>query len=115
MTEDDSGDNEEAEVLRPQTLAQTLAQENAKIAQPSSLRRPRRDDNSDEENLRSLIPQSKKVKLETVDDGSLYSTLSHAPRRTSPQIHNSGQSVYLGQTAVTATVEAATIKTEEVK
>ncbi|KAL8980712.1 MAG: hypothetical protein Q9205_004286 [Flavoplaca limonia] len=114
MTENDSGDDEEEEVLRAQTQAQTLAQANAKTAQPSCLRRPRCDDSSDEENLRSLIPESKKLKFETIDDGSLYSTLDHAPRRTSPQIQNERQSIYLRQTKVSATACDAKIKTEEV-
>ena len=114
MTEDDSGDDEEEELLPAQIQAQTLAQANAKTARPGYLRRPRRDDSSDEENLRSLIPESKKLKLETVDDGSLYSTLGHAPRRTSPQIQNARQSLYLRQTKVSANASDAKTKTEEV-
>ncbi|KAI4272459.1 MAG: hypothetical protein L6R38_006594 [Xanthoria sp. 2 TBL-2021] len=113
LTEDDSGDDDEDEAGQAQAQAQLQPQayNNAKTSEPSQLRRQCRDDESDEENLRSLIPESKRVKLESVGNASLDSIPSHASRRPSLQ---AGHSNYRVPFKVTAAVGDIKIKAEEV-
>lgn len=114
LTEDDSGDDDEDEAGQAQAQAQLQPQayNNAKTSEPSQLRRQCRDDESDEENLRSLIPESKRVKLESVGNASLDSIPSHASRRPSLQ---AGHSNYRVPFKVTAAVGDIKIKAEEVE
>lgn len=72
LTKDELRDDHsnEDEVGQAQILGEVQPQvyNNAKTPEPCQLPRGRlhRDDESDEENLRSLIPESKRVKLESV-------------------------------------------------
>ena len=72
LTKDELRDDhsDEDEVGQAQILGEVQPQvyNNAKTPEPCQLPRGRlhRDDESDEENLRSLIPESKRVKLESV-------------------------------------------------
>ncbi|KAL8643839.1 MAG: hypothetical protein Q9226_008089 [Calogaya cf. arnoldii] len=93
LTEDVSGDDDEevAGEAQAQVQMHRQASYNAKTPESSQVRRRRRDDESDEEDLRSLISESKRIKLESGGNASLESMSSHDSRHTSSQ---AGRSCY---------------------
>lgn len=75
LTEEDSGDNNEEEAVP--ALAQGAS--NGKSAEPDRLRRPYRGDESDEENLYSFVPDTKRIKIESADNTSPSSNPTPPP------------------------------------
>ncbi|KAL8998088.1 MAG: hypothetical protein Q9169_002781 [Polycauliona sp. 2 TL-2023] len=109
LTEDDESPSHDEEA-NVRIRAQTPAQTDTKICQPSSLRRPHRDDISDEENLRSPIPMSKKIKTEAMENGSFHSS----PSQTS-QSGKTGLPIYRGPPKLSAAAEGITMEAEKVE
>ncbi|KAL8786680.1 MAG: hypothetical protein Q9213_002615 [Squamulea squamosa] len=95
LTEDDSGDDDEEEAVFPQPHSKVPAPAPAPAAAQATkptttaelnpLIRPYLEDGSDDENLRSFIPESKRVKVESVGSASLTSIPNHVSRHASLQ------------------------------
>ncbi|KAL8767806.1 MAG: hypothetical protein Q9209_005800 [Squamulea sp. 1 TL-2023] len=126
LSEDDSGDDEEEEEAalsqpQPQVLAPASASTSAPIPKPArtagsnQLLRPHRDDESDEENLRSLVPESKRVKLESAGSVPLTSIPNHASRHTSRHASlQAGQSNHQISSKPTAAALSTKVKVEDI-
>ena len=114
LTEDVSGDDEEEVAGEAQAQVQMHRQASykAKTPESSQVHRRRRDDESDEEDLRSLIPQSKRIKLESGGNASLESMSSHDSRHTSSQAGRSSYRVPFDAAAAESNMKA---KAEEVE
>ena len=91
LAEVGSGDDEENEVVKEQVRTQTQPYEITEPANHNQLNRVYHDDESDEENLRSILAKSKRVKLESGGTASLSSIPNHASRHASLE---TGQSSY---------------------
>ncbi|KAL8911814.1 MAG: hypothetical protein Q9171_003082 [Xanthocarpia ochracea] len=109
LAEVEAGDEENAAV-KEQVQTQTQPYEITEPANPNQLSKMHRDDESDEETLRSLLPKSKRVKFESGGTASLSSIPNHASRHASLE---TGQSSY--RTPLKMTTVVGNIKVEEEK
>ncbi|KAL8855720.1 MAG: hypothetical protein Q9178_007641 [Gyalolechia marmorata] len=105
LAEVGSGDEEENEAVEAQVQTQTQPYEISEPANPNQLSRVHRDDESDEENLRSLLPKSKRVKLESGSTASLSSIPSHASCHASLETGQSSHRMPLKMTAVVGNIK----------